>query len=50
MFLLQNIYSALGTVLSLTLILLSSWVVIDTTRGWQRIKSVAAVHEKSGDA
>lgn len=51
MFLLQNIYSALGTVLSLILILVSVWVVIDGTRGGRRMKSVAAAaHEKSGDA
>ena len=51
MFLLQNIYSALGTALSLILILVSVWVVVDTARGGRRIKSpTAAAHEKSGGA
>lgn len=47
MFLLQNIYSALGTALSLILILLSVWAIADTTRAGRRIKSAAAVHGKS---
>lgn len=51
MFLLQNIYSALGTALSIILILLSVWVIVDTTRRGRRIKSAAAAaHEKSGGA
>ena len=50
MFLLQNIYSTLGTALSLILILVSVWVVIDATKGGQRIMSTAAAHEKSGGA
>jgi hypothetical protein len=50
MFLLQNIYSAFGPALSLILILLSSGVVIDTTRGGRQTKSAAEAHKKSGDA
>ena len=50
MFLLQNIYSVLGTVLSLILILLSVWVIVDTTRGGRRIKSADASAHGLGDA
>ena len=51
MFLLQNIYSALGTALSLILILLSVWGIVATTRGGRRIKSAAAAaHGKSEGA
>jgi hypothetical protein len=51
MFLFQDIYSALGMALSLILILVSGWVVVDTTRGGRRIRSVAAAaHGKSEGA
>ena len=51
MFLLQNIYSALGTALSLILILVSVWVAVDTAREGRRIKTAAAAaHRKSGGA